>query len=97
MFTNILIKSTTFLLHTNRSLQVLAYDWPRPTFLPQIHYRLNDYLNFEVTYGTLQGLLWLAYYYVLEPFAAVRLFLVTTHLILNYYSSSIPPKRFCLF
>ncbi|KAH9963126.1 hypothetical protein BC827DRAFT_1129281 [Russula dissimulans] len=53
------------------SFQVLAYDFPRPTFLPQVHYRLNDYLDFEVTYGTLQGLLWLAYYYVLEPAAAL--------------------------
>jgi len=53
------------------SFQVLAYDLPRPTFLPQVHYRLNDYLDFEVTYGTLQGLLWLAYYYLLEPVAAL--------------------------
>ncbi|KAI0254351.1 DUF962-domain-containing protein [Lactifluus subvellereus] len=53
------------------SAQVLAYDWPRPTFLPQIDYYLNDYLKFEVTYGTLQALLWLAYYYMLEPFAAL--------------------------
>jgi len=53
------------------SFQVLAYDLPRPTFLPQVHYRLNDYLEFEVTYGTVQGLLWLAYYYILDPFAAV--------------------------
>jgi hypothetical protein len=52
---------------------VLAYDLPKPTFLPQVHYRLNDYLIFEVTYGTLQGLLWLAYYYILDPVAAVRL------------------------
>jgi hypothetical protein len=57
----------------NRSAQVLSYDWPRPTFLPQVQYRFNDYLKFEVTYGTLQMLLWLAYYFVLEPFAAVRL------------------------
>jgi len=57
----------------NRSFQVLAYDLPRPTFLPQIQYNLNEYLKFEVTYGTLQGFLWLAYYYLLEPTAAVRL------------------------
>ncbi|KAH9077388.1 hypothetical protein EDB83DRAFT_2504580 [Lactarius deliciosus] len=43
---------------------------PRPTFLPQIQYHFNDYLKFEVTYGTLQGFLWLAYYYLLEPTAA---------------------------
>ncbi|KAI0003047.1 DUF962-domain-containing protein [Russula compacta] len=53
------------------SFQVLAYDLPRPTFLPQVNYRPNNYLNFEVTYGTLQGLLWLVYYYTLEPFAAL--------------------------
>jgi len=53
------------------SFQVLTYDLPRPTFLPQVQYHFNDYLKFEVTYGTLQGLLWLAYYYFLDPLAAV--------------------------
>ena len=57
----------------HRSFQVLAYDLPRPTFLPQFEYNVNDYLKFEVTYGTLQGLVWLAYYYLLEPAAAVIL------------------------
>ena len=57
----------------HRSFQVLAYDLPRPTFLPQIEYHVNDYLKFEVTYGTLQGFVWLAYYYLLEPAAAVSL------------------------
>jgi hypothetical protein len=51
----------------------MAYDLPRPTFLPQIEYHVNDYLKFEVTYGTLQGFVWLAYYYLLEPMAAVSL------------------------
>lgn len=60
-------------LLSNRSFQVLLCDLPRPTFLPQVHYRFNDYLEFDVTYGTLQGLLWLAYYYILDPLAAVRL------------------------
>ncbi|KAF8268267.1 hypothetical protein EI94DRAFT_1771639 [Lactarius quietus] len=53
------------------SFQVAAYDLPRPTFLPQIQYDLNNYLKFEVTYGTLQGFVWLAYYYLLEPTAAL--------------------------
>lgn len=61
-----------YLLLSNRSFQVLTYDLPRPTFLPQVQYHFNDYLKFEVTYGTLQGLLWLAYYYILDPLAAVR-------------------------
>jgi 2-hydroxy fatty acid dioxygenase len=63
----------------NRSFQVLAYDLPKPTFVPQVHYHLNDYLKFEVTYGTLQGLLWLAYYYMLEPFAAVSATQICDH------------------
>ncbi|KAH9999366.1 hypothetical protein BJV77DRAFT_1142607 [Russula vinacea] len=53
------------------SFQVLAYDLGKPTFLPQVHYHLNDYLKIEITYGTLQGLVWLAYYYVLDPIAAI--------------------------
>jgi uncharacterized membrane protein YGL010W len=53
------------------SFQVLAYDLGQPTFLPQVHYQFNDYLKFGITYGTLQGLLWLAYYYILDPTAAL--------------------------
>ena len=58
---------------SNRSAQVLLCDLPSPTFLPQIQYDLTDYLKFEFTYGTLQGLVWLAYYYILDPLGAVRL------------------------
>lgn len=63
----------------NRSAQVLLCDLPSPTFLPQIHYYLTDYLKFEFTYGTLQGLLWLAYYYILDPLGAVRLIQICHH------------------
>jgi 2-hydroxy fatty acid dioxygenase len=82
---------------SNRSFQVLAYDLGKPTFLPQVHYHLNDYLKFEVTYGTLQGLLWLAYYFILDPIAAVSLirYAVIADLIVNCHSSSTHPKRFC--
>jgi uncharacterized membrane protein YGL010W len=52
---------------------VLLCDLPSPTFLPQIHYDFNHYLKIEFTYGALQGLLWLAYYYILDPLGAVRL------------------------
>jgi len=58
---------------------VLVCDLPSPTFLPQIHYDLTDYLKFEFTYGTLQGLLWLAYYYILDPLGAVRLIQICHH------------------
>ncbi|KAI0284976.1 hypothetical protein BGY98DRAFT_1087296 [Russula aff. rugulosa BPL654] len=53
------------------SAQVLLCDLPSPAFLPQIHYTLTDYLKFEFTYGTVQGLLWLAYYYILDPLGAI--------------------------
>jgi hypothetical protein len=91
-----ILESMYFLLTLDRSFQVLAYDLPRPTFLPQIYYHLNDYLKVEVTYGTLQGLLWLAYYFLLEPVAAVRLSLIIKDLNLNYNSFFTLPKRFCL-
>lgn len=52
---------------------MLLCDLPNPTFLPQIHYDYTHYLKFEFSYGTLQGLVWLAYYYVLDPLGAVRL------------------------
>jgi hypothetical protein len=67
------------ILLSNRSAQVLLCDLPSPTFLPQIHYDLTDYLKFEFTYGTLQGLLWLAYYYILDPLGAVRLNQILHH------------------
>jgi uncharacterized membrane protein YGL010W len=72
------------------SLQVAAYDLPRPTFLPQIQYHINDYLKFEVTYGTLQGFLWLAYYYLLEPTAAL---LYTPQAILSVLTASAFAQR----
>jgi hypothetical protein len=58
---------------------VLLCDLPNPTILPQIDYDFNHYLKFEVTYGTLQGLVWLAYYYVLDPLGAVRLIQICYH------------------
>ncbi|KAI9507712.1 hypothetical protein F5148DRAFT_1276098 [Russula earlei] len=60
------------------SFQVLAYDFPRPTFLPQ------------VTYGTVQGLVWLAYYYALEPVAAL---LYTPQAILSILSANAFAQR----
>ncbi len=71
--------SFTHSLLSNRSAQVLVCDLPSPTFLPQIHYDFNDNLKFESTYGTLQGLLWLAYYYILDPLGAVRLIQIHYH------------------
>ncbi|KAI0269188.1 DUF962-domain-containing protein [Gloeopeniophorella convolvens] len=53
------------------SAQVLLHDAPKPTFLPQAHYRINEYLAFDVNYGTMLGLVYLAYYYLLEPVAAL--------------------------
>ncbi|KAN0127009.1 Protein of unknown function (DUF962) domain containing protein [Russula decolorans] len=72
------------------SAQVLLCDLPSPTFLPQIHYDLTDYLKFEFTYGTLQGLLWLAYYYILDPLGA---FLYTPQAILSILTANAFAQR----
>lgn len=86
-------------LLSNRSAQVLLCDLPNPTFLPQIHYDFTHYLKFEFSYGTLQGLVWLAYYYILDPLGAVRIdsdLLSSQNSSFFCYSSCTHRRRFCL-
>ena len=43
-----------------------------PSFMPTIHYAFNDYLVFDLNYATIHAALYLVYYFILEPVAAVR-------------------------
>ena len=43
-----------------------------PSFFPQIHERFSDYLAFDLNWSALWAIANWLYYFVLEPFAAVR-------------------------
>jgi len=45
---------------------------PSPAFLPDIHYRLNEYFVFDMNVPAMLSALYLVYYVILEPIAAVR-------------------------
>jgi len=53
------------------SFQALVAPLPIPSFLPAYHYVVNDYMVFDVNYATIMGVVYLAYYYMLEPLAAL--------------------------
>ncbi|KAF8901647.1 hypothetical protein CPB84DRAFT_1961895 [Gymnopilus junonius] len=51
--------------------QALMAPLPVPAFIPAYHYVVNDYMLFTVNYATIMGVIYLAYYFVLEPVAAL--------------------------
>ncbi|PPR03873.1 hypothetical protein CVT26_000871 [Gymnopilus dilepis] len=53
------------------TFQALVAPLPVPDFLPTYHYALNDYMLFEVNYASIMGAIYLAYYFILEPVAAL--------------------------
>lgn len=52
---------------------MLVAPLPTPSFVPAYHYVINRYMVFDANYAALMGVVYLAYYYVLEPTAAVSL------------------------
>ncbi|KAF4619744.1 hypothetical protein D9613_005385 [Agrocybe pediades] len=52
------------------SFQALVAPLKVPGFLPTYYYRINDYLVFDVNWATIMGVIYLAYYFMLEPLAA---------------------------
>ena len=50
---------------------MLLTDAPRPSWFPVFDYKINDYLEVEFNYGLIQSVLYLGYFFVLEPVAAV--------------------------
>ncbi|KAF8165049.1 hypothetical protein B0H34DRAFT_220898 [Crassisporium funariophilum] len=53
------------------SFQVLVAPLRVPSFIPTYHYVLNDYMILDANYGAIMGASYLAYYFLLEPFAAL--------------------------
>ncbi len=59
-------------LSLSRSSLVLGTRVPVPSFFPDVHAVINNYLAFDFNWPTLWAIITLAYYYLLEPTAAVR-------------------------
>ncbi|CAL1701626.1 unnamed protein product [Somion occarium] len=43
---------------------------PRPSFIPPIEYKFNDYLEFQFNWATFIWIFYIVYYHILEPVAA---------------------------
>ncbi|KAF8665822.1 hypothetical protein AX16_000265 [Volvariella volvacea WC 439] len=52
------------------SFQVLAAPLATPSIFPKIHYEINEYLAFDLNIPTIITILFLSYYFLLEPVAA---------------------------
>ncbi|KAJ7507465.1 hypothetical protein B0H11DRAFT_1705232 [Mycena galericulata] len=53
------------------SFQVLAATIPVPSFVPAIHHSFSDHLVFDLNFSAIHAGLYLAYYFILEPVAAL--------------------------
>ncbi|KAG6866520.1 hypothetical protein C0991_003064 [Blastosporella zonata] len=53
------------------TFQVMASELPVPSFVPEVHHRINDYLCFDLNISAIHAGLYLAYYFILEPVAAI--------------------------
>lgn len=54
-----------------RSFQAFLAPFRPPPFVPAYRHVINDYMIFETNYATLMGTVYIAYYLLLEPVAAV--------------------------
>ncbi|KAJ7276145.1 hypothetical protein B0H12DRAFT_1083801 [Mycena haematopus] len=64
---------------------VMGTKIPVPSFFPPIHHAFSDYLVFDLNYPTIYAAICLAYYFVLEPVAAL---LYTPQMILTLLSAT---------
>ena len=62
-----------------RSFQAFLAPFRPPPFVPVYRHVINDYMMFETNYATLMGTVYIAYYLLLEPVAAVSSFLLRPH------------------
>jgi hypothetical protein len=60
----------------SRSFQAFLAPFRAPPFVPVYRHVINDYMMFETNYATLMGTVYIAYYLLLEPVAAVSIFLL---------------------
>lgn len=50
---------------------VMLQYLPRPSFIPPIEYKFNDYLEFQFNWATFIWIFYIVSYHILEPVAAV--------------------------
>lgn len=55
----------------HRTFQVLATELPVPSFVPRVHYQINDYFVFDLNISAIHAAIYILYYFALEPIAAV--------------------------
>ncbi|KAJ7904255.1 hypothetical protein B0H14DRAFT_2662073 [Mycena olivaceomarginata] len=67
------------------SFQVMGSQIPVPSFIPAIHHRFSDYLVFDLNVPAIHAAIYLAYYFALEPFAAL---LYTPQLVLSLLTAT---------
>ncbi|KAF8351183.1 hypothetical protein F5887DRAFT_196300 [Amanita rubescens] len=53
------------------TFQVLATELPVPSFVPSAHYKINDYLVFDMNISAIHAAIYIVYYFALEPVAAL--------------------------
>jgi len=46
-------------------------DIPMPSFIPVVHHQFNKYLAFDLNFASIFSMLYIAYYFALEPVAAL--------------------------
>jgi len=54
-----------------RSFQAYVAPFHPPSFIPTYYHVINEYMVFETNYATLMAVVYLAYYLLLEPIAAL--------------------------
>ncbi|KAJ6599359.1 hypothetical protein DFH09DRAFT_1130839 [Mycena vulgaris] len=67
------------------SFQVMASQIPVPAFVPAIHHSFSEHLVFDLNYSAIHAALYLAYYFALEPVAAL---LYTPQLVLSLLTAT---------
>jgi len=67
------------------SFQVMASQIPVPSFIPAIDHKFNDYLIFDLNVSAVIAVLYLLYYFILEPTAAL---LYTPQMVLSLLTAT---------
>jgi len=72
------------------SFQTIIAPFKLPPFVPAYHYAFNDYLVFDTNYATFMAVIYITYYFLLEPVAAL---LYTPQLIITLLTATAFSKR----
>lgn len=76
------------------TFQVMASYIPMPSFIPEYHLNLGDYLVFDLNVASIHAILYLAYYFMLEPVAALLYAPQLTLSVLTAIAYSYSPDAF---